>query len=172
MSKTGTQYSEVKKYYKSFQGFVNINDRPVLHLHLCYGLSLVVNAIMQRDPMFSAVIWYCGWITYEMNTLITVLITGRSWSAVILMRYQGPWAGGIHSPQMLFCVCLGLSNWPIRCSTDPHTPTPSTSVPTRGGSVCLIWAYFSQIDQASCGQLWPSSPVAVWNVWHRPPFPN
>lgn len=95
--------------------------------------------------------------------LFVVIITDGSWLAVILMIKDLEWVGF----RVLRCctVCLGHSNWPIRCSADPHTSIPSTSVPTqRGGRVCLSQAYYSKIDQASFMQLWPSSPVAVWNV--------
>lgn len=84
--------------------------------------------------------------------------------AVILIIKALEWVG--FRALRCFSVCLGLSNWPIRCSTDPHVSTPSTSVPTQGGRDCLSLAYYSKIDQASCVQLWPSSPVAVWNVCH------
>lgn len=98
-----------------------------------------------------------------MNTLIIVLITGGCWLALILMIKALEWVGF----RALRCcpVCLGLSNWPIRCSADPHmSASPRTSVPTRGGRVCLSRAYYSRIDLESCVQLWPASPVAVSNV--------
>lgn len=85
-----------------------------------------------------------------MNTLIIVLITGGSWLAVILMIKALEWVGF----RALRCnpVCLGLSNWPIRCSADPHTSTPSTSVPARGGtgSVSAGLIIVRQIRQAAC----------------------
>lgn len=125
-------------------------------------------AQIKPDTVFATAIQCCGWINYEiMKTLIIVIITGMSWLAVILMIKALEWVGF----RALRCclVCLGLTNWPIRCWADPHMSTPSASVPTRGGRVCLSQAYYSKIDQASFMQLWPSSPVAVWNVWHRPP---
>lgn len=135
--------------------------------------------------LFNAVLWcrifffyssqsflyYFNAVNYAIaNALIIVIIKCETSLTVTLMIKTLKWVG---FRALRWCsVCWGLSNWSIRYCVDPQTSTPSTSVLTWGGWVCLSQAYYSKMDQASCMQLWPRSLVAVWNVWRRPPPQN
>lgn len=113
-------------------------------------------------------LYYLNPVNYAItNALTVVIIKCETCLAVTFTIKTLEWVG--FRALRWSSVCRGLSNWSIRCSVDPQTSTPSTSVFTWGGWVCLSQAYYSKIDQASCMQLWPRSLVAVWNVWRRPP---